>query len=351
MPVLAMKVERKLASKLHAFLKENGFLVTGLEPLSDESNVFFPVKGISKKDKKFVQKKLSVQFVKKTFKKKTSLKKSFKEVLSQKLSKKDLALANRAFDLVGNIAIVEIPKELKGKEKIIGASLLQAHKNIETVCVKKGAHSGVFRVEPVKVIAGRRNLVATYKESGCTFKVSLGKVFFSPRLAAERLRVSKQVKPGEVVAALFAGVGPFPIVLAKKTNLAKAYAVELNPVAVSDLQENISKNHVEGKVIPLLGDVKKIVPRQLAGKCDRVLMPLPKGAEEFLHEAFLCLKPSGGIVHFYGFAQRVDLFSPTIMLVNECAKKESKKVKILHKSKLRSYSPETAQIVIDFEVF
>ena len=350
MPFLAVRVERKLASALHAFLKESGLLVNESEPLSDEFHVFFPVKKISPKEKKMIQEKFGGHVVKKTFQKKSGSRRTFKEILAGKLSKKNLELVGRAFDVVGNIAIVEIPKELRGKEKIIGTALLEAHKNLETVCMKTGAHSGVFRVEPVKVIAGKKNLVAVYKESGCTFRVSLGKVFFSPRLAAERLRISKQVKKGEVVAALFAGVGPFPIVLAKKTGMSKSCAVELNPVAVRDLEENIVKNHVEGKVIPFLGDVKKIVPQKLAGKCDRVLMPLPKGAEAFLHEAFLCLKKDGGVIHFYGFAERLDLFGPAIERIKKQAEKEGKKVRILYKSELRSYSPQTAQVVVDFWV-
>ncbi|MBI4044224.1 MAG: class I SAM-dependent methyltransferase family protein [Candidatus Diapherotrites archaeon] len=350
MPSLALRVERKKASALHAFLKESALLVKELEPASDEFHVFFPVKKLSAKDRKIIKEKFAAIVVEKTFKKKSGSRKTFKEILSGRLSRKDLALVGRAFDLVGNIAIVEIPNELKGNEKIIGTALLEAHKNLETVCMKTGAHKGVFRAEPVKVIAGKKNLVATYTESGCVFRVSLGKVFFSPRLAAERLRISRQVKKGEVVAALFAGVGPFPIVLAKKTRMSKAYAVELNPVAVKDMQENVKKNRVGEKVAVLSGDVKKIVPRKLAGKCDRVLMPLPKGAEEFLHEAFLCLKKEGGIIHFYGFAERSNLFEPAIRLIKSQAEKIGKKVKILYKSELRSYSPQTAQIVIDFSV-
>lgn len=345
-----VKVKKEKASLVHAFLKEKGLFVKNLRVVSLGGFVFFPVGRIVKSKQGFFEKKFGAQILKKDFESSEKRSLTLKGALEGRLSKKELEFVGRAFDVVGNIAIVEIPKGLKGKEKIIGTALLEAHKNLETVCMKTGAHKGVFRVEPVKVIAGKKNLVATYRESGCVFRVSLGKVFFSPRLAAERLRISRQVKKGETVAALFAGVGPFPIVLAKKTGMAKAYAVELNPVAVKDMQENIMKNRVEEKVVPLLGDVKKIVPQKLAGKCDRVLMPLPKDAEGFLHEAFLCLKKEGGVIHFYGFAERSNLFGSAIKRIKNQAKKEGKKVKILYKSELRSYSPQTAQIVVDFRV-
>ena len=109
--------------------------------------------------------------------------------------------------------------ELEGKAKAIGEALLSLNKQFETVCMVTGQHKGLFRVQPVKVIAGKKNKKALYKESGCTFLVHLGKVFFSPRLGTERARISKLIKKGEVVGAFFAGVGPFPIVFAKNSRV------------------------------------------------------------------------------------------------------------------------------------
>ncbi len=352
MTVLALKTGKKTAQKVHGFLVEKGLLSKNFRPVTEGLCVFFPLgkklPAIDLQKIKTFDPQASVK--KKQMQKKQSKHVTLKEALKEKLSKKELALAGRAFDLVGNIAIVEIPKGLEKKEKLIGEALLETQKGVETVCKKTGAHKGIFRVEPVKVIAGKKNTVATYRESGCIFRVSLGKVFFSPRLGSERLRIAHAVKKPETVGVLFAGVGPFAIVLAKNSPVEKVFGVELNPHAVKDMAENIKLNRCEGKVEPILGDVKKIVPKLLAGKCDRVLMPLPKGAEDFLPEAFLCLKPKGGIIHFYGFAQKTSPFVGFVQKVRKVAKGVGRKIKVLHKQHLRDYSPDMIQVVIDFLV-
>ncbi len=275
---------------------------------------------------------------------------SLKEALKGKLNKKEREHLVASFDVLGNIAIIEIRPELEKKEKIIGEALLSVSKNLETVCKKTAAHKGIYRVEPVKIIAGRRNLTATYRESGCVFKIKLGKVFFSPRLGTERLRISKLIKKGETVAVLFAGVGPFAIVFAKNSKMKKAYAVELNPIAYDEMLENIELNKVGERVVPILGDVKKIAPKELKGKCDRVAMPLPKGGEAFLDEAIACLKPEGGVIHFYNFVEADDPYKEPLTQIRKAAAKVGRKVRIMRKSKVRSFSPAIIQIVVDFRV-
>ncbi len=275
---------------------------------------------------------------------------SLKEALKGKLTKKEMLHLVRAFDTLGDIAIIEIRPELKKKERIIGEALLKVNKSIKTVCKKTAPHKGVYRAEPVKIIAGKRNLTATYRESGCVFKIPLGKVYFSPRLGTERLRIANLIKKGEAVGALFAGVGPFPIVFAKNSPMEIAYAVELNPKAFELMEENIKLNKVENKIFPIKGDVKKVVPKVLKGKCTRAVMPLPKGGETFLKEAMLCIKPSGGIIHFYQFSNIEKPFDKPIKKIKKTAKEMNRKAKILKKKKVRGYAPDTVQVVIDFYV-
>ena len=56
------------------------------------------------------------------------------------------------------------------------------------------------------------------------------------------------------------------------------------------MEENVRVNRVYGKVVPLLGDSKDIIKAQLQGKADRVLMPLPEKALEYLPYAVSALK-------------------------------------------------------------
>ena len=81
---------------------------------------------------------------------------------------------------------------------------------------------------------------------------------------------------------MFAGVGCFSILIAKKAVDAKVYSIDINPVAYECMQENVRINRVFNRVFPLLGDSKEIVLSQLQGVADRVLMPLPELALEYL---------------------------------------------------------------------
>ena len=199
---------------------------------------------------------------------------------------------------------------------------------------------------PVKVIAGEDKTETVYVESGVKMKVKVDKTYFSPRLSAERLRIANQVKEGETIAGFFAGVGPFPLVIAKRKQC-KIYAIELNPVAYELMVENIRMNQLKGEIIPLFGDVREIA--QSIPKCDRVLMPLPKGGEDFLDVALRTCK-RGAIVHFYQFAPDNDLYSDAIEKIKKAAMKLGRKVSILNKKVVRHHAPHIEQIVIDFIV-
>ncbi len=273
---------------------------------------------------------------------------NLKEALKGKLSKKEMQHLITSFDSLGDIAVIQVPKELQHKAPVIGQALLKANKQFKTVCMVSGEHKGRYRAQPVKVIAGKRNKKAMYKESKCVFSVELGKVFFSPRLSSERKRIAELIKENEVIGAFFAGVGPFPLVFAKLSGMKKAYAIELNPQAFKGLLHNISLNKCENKVEAIFGDVKKVVPKQLLGKCDRIAMPLPKGGQNFLEEAMLALKPRGGTVHFYRFVERDKGFKQPLAEIKEVAKKLGVKTRILRKKRVRSFSPKIEQVVIDF---
>jgi len=274
---------------------------------------------------------------------------SLEDALAKILTKKELDELITSFDVIGDIAVIEIPKSLISKKRLIGNALLKAHPNIKTVARVCGEHRGRFRLRPVEIIAGERKTLAIHKESGCIFKVDIAKTYFSPRLSFERMRIAKQIKEGELIGAWFAGVGPFPIIFAKHSKMKKAVAIELNPHAYNLMVENIKLNKCEGKIEPILGDVKKIVP-SLSEKFDRIVMPMPKGSESFLNEAFSAAK-HGCVVHFYQFAPSEKPFGNACEQIKLAAKLHGKKVRILKKRIVRSVSASKVQVVIDFKIF
>jgi tRNA (guanine37-N1)-methyltransferase len=274
-----------------------------------------------------------------------NLREALKSVLTPEENKKLIT----SFDIIGDIAVIDIPDELAKKEKEIGNALLQVHKNIKTVCKRSGIHEGAYRVRHVEVIAGENRTETTHKEAGVTLKLDVNEVYFTPRLCHERERIAAQVKPGETIGAFFAGVGPFPLVIVKKQPNVHIYAIELNPAAFEYLKYNINVNGAGGSIYPICGDVREIAPPLLKDRCDRILMPLPKGGEDFLDVAMECAK-KGCIIHFYQFAPEEDPFSEAIKKVREAAKREGRKVEIVKKHVVRPYAPRVYQIVLDVKV-
>jgi len=254
-----------------------------------------------------------------------------------------------SFDIMGDIAVIDIPDELVGKEKEIGNALLQVHKSIKVVCKRSGIHEGDYRIRHVEVIAGEDRTETVHRESGVSMKLDINNVYFTPRLSHERERVAEQVKPGETIGAFFAGVGPFPLVIAKKQPNVRIYAIELNPTAFEYMKYNINVNGAGGCIHALCGDVKEIAPPLLKGKCDRILLTLPKGGEDFLDLALECAN-NGCIIHFYQFAPEEDHFSAAAKKVEEAAKRSKKKVEIVNRHIVRPYAPGINQIVLDIKV-
>lgn len=67
-------------------------------------------------------------------------------------------------------------------------------------------------------------------------------MYWNSRLHTEHARLVSLFGPGEVVADVFAGVGPFAIPAAKKGSL--VVANDLNPKSAEYLAMNVDSNHV-----------------------------------------------------------------------------------------------------------
>ena len=206
----------------------------------------------------------------------------------------------KSYDIVGDIAIIRVPGQLR-QSIIIAESILQLHKNVKAVWRQSSSVSGEFRLRKLEYVAGERRTLTTYKEHGCIFCVDLKNCFFSPRLSYERMRISRLVQPREIVVNMFAGVGSFSIIIAKHSQAERIYSIDINPIAVGFMHENVLLNRVLNRVLPLEGDAKDIVKERLPKTADRVLMPLPEKAYEYLGYSVEALKPKGGWVHYYDF--------------------------------------------------
>jgi len=282
-------------------------------------------------------------------KKKIKKIRSLKDYLIGKMKSSEIKKLIRSYDIVGSIAIVEIPKGMEDKEKLIADGILYSNPNIKTVVKKSGSVHGVYRVRDVKFIAGVNTKVTIHHEHNCLFKMNIEDVYYSVRLSGERGRVKELVRPNENVLVLFAGVGPFSTIIAKVQPTSKIVAVELNPIAVKYMIENIKLNGVSN-VVAIEGDVKKVVPEKFKNWADRIFMPLPMSSSAFLSYVLIGVK-NKGIIHFYSFVDAKNPFEDAENKIKKECDKLDFKYKVLFQRITRTYSPYIVQVVVDFMVF
>ena len=275
---------------------------------------------------------------------------NLKQALAKKLTKKELEKLRCAFDIVGNIAIIEIAKGLSKKEKIIARELIKLNKSIKTVAKKVGGHEGKYRIQKLKVILGSKNTETEFKESGLRMQLDAAKTYFSPRLGHERLRIASQIKKGEEVLVMFSGVAPYPLVFARHSPAKMIYGIELNPNAHKYALKNIILNKLAGKIQLFKGDAKKVVPKLVKSgkKFDRIVMPLPKQAEKFLGTALKAAK-KGATIHIYSFYPEKDIGKAKQKIAAAC-KKAKKSCKLLRIAKVGQQGPRVWRICADFKV-
>lgn len=326
-----LRIGKKSAEMVRRRLAELGLLDSKHKIVNDGRHVYFPL--LSREDKFLKGKKI----VEMDF--------PIRDVKPKTLAESVGLSGMRSFDVIGDIAVIEIPEEARAREKEIGRELLGLHKNLKTVLAKDSSISGEYRVRNVRLLAGEDKTETVHREHGCKFKVDISKVYFSPRLSHERERILAQVKDGEHILALFSGVAPFPIVIAKERDVL-AYSIELNPDGHRYALENVKLNKVEKKVIPVEGDVKEILKeKRFYGWADRIIMPLPKDAMNFLPFVVHSAR-KGCIIHIYGFAKKGEdkaLGERILGLIKRQAK-------IVYVRKVRTYSPETDQFVFDVRI-
>jgi tRNA (guanine37-N1)-methyltransferase len=266
---------------------------------------------------------------------------SLREALKDALTAEEHLLLPSSYNIVGDIAVLELPEPLTAKRKVIGEALLATFPAIKVAAAKVMEVSGLYRVPGVEVVAGEARTETVHREHGCLYRLDVGKAYFSPRLGRERMRVVKQIRDGERVLVMFAGVGPYAILAAKRTK-AEVSAVELNPSAVEYMRWNVLRNKVKVDVIE--GDARVKVPG--LGLFDRIVMPLPKQADSFLDVAIPALK-KGGIIHYYTFAH--DTLEATCHLA-ETVGALGHSARILEAVPCGSYSPCMDRICVDFKV-
>ena len=189
------------------------------------------------------------------------------------------------FETVGSIAHLNLRASQLPYKDVIGQVLLDKNSKIKTVVNKTEKLNNVFRTPELEVIAGENKLETELKEGGCTFKLNFEKVYWNSKLQAERDRLLKNLKAGEVLCDMFCGIGPLSIRAAKKDLY--VLANDLNPDCYEYLKLNAKLNKVEKMIECYNMDAREflkflILDKEPKAHFDYVYMNLPVDAVEFL---------------------------------------------------------------------
>lgn len=244
-----------------------------------------------------------------------------------------LGFGIKAYEVIGTIAVIQVPTELKSKQRLIAQGIMKINKNIKTVVKRSGEVYGPYRIKKVVHVAGERTTETIHKENNCSLLIDLNKAYFSPRLQHERERVIKQVKTKEVIIDMFAGIGPYSIGIAKNTKAGAIYAIDHNPQAIKLLEKNILLNKARN-VKPILGDSLRII-KELP-EADRIIMNAPRqNNKRYLNQAIKKISKKG-VIHFY--------------ITNDKWNKMSKEgLKVINEHEVIGYAPGKSHICVEIK--
>ncbi|MHA1774572.1 MAG: class I SAM-dependent methyltransferase [Candidatus Heimdallarchaeota archaeon] len=270
-----IKTLREKGAETIEGLKREGGLDQTREVVADGEFLWIPVKKKMKGAKKRVMPQKKMKHLRKSLKEKFGLK---------------------AFDVIGEIIVLFLPRELEEKAQEIGEYLLKLYPKVKAVYKEVGKTKGTFRVQQKKLLAGSGS-ETIHTEHGLKFKLDVTEVFFSPRQLTERLQITKFVKKGERVCVFFSGIGAIPIYLAKYTEAKEIIGIELNKKAHDYALQNVKLNKIEPQRVQLINDdVRKVARKWEKEKrtFSLVILAEPKNERSMFQEAKTILREKTG---------------------------------------------------------
>lgn len=165
----------------------------------------------------------------------------------------------RSFTKIGHIAHINLRNEYLPYRHLLASLILDKSTLITTVVNKiqdVGSWSK-YRTFPMEILAGPPNTEVVTHEFNCVYHFDFAKVYWNRRLERERHRLVSLFKPGEAVADVMAGVGPFAVPAAKKKVI--VWANDLNPDCYKSLKSNIFHNKVDRILLPFNLDARDFI--------------------------------------------------------------------------------------------
>ena len=212
-----------------------------------------------------------------------------------------LSLLPKGFEVIGDIAIINIPPALEDEKELIARTLVSSRKDVSIVLRKLHKIEGPQRAAEYELLIGDRT-TTLHKENGCLFFLDVARTYFSSKLGYERNRIIHKVNDGEDILTVFCGAGPF-LIPVKKYKKVRITGLDSNPAACAFLKKNIELNDIDADIIRADANTMEGLFKK---RFDRILMPAPYGQDHFLDLARSLLKEEG-MVHFYTFKKDFEL--------------------------------------------
>jgi tRNA (guanine37-N1)-methyltransferase len=346
---LYLRVRKENGEDLRGILLELELLAKGLKIGSNGKDLLIPlVRQPNDRESQELKGVLGVLKIGETTFQPRTRSRTLLDILGEVLPPHVLAGIPKSLDIVGHVAIVEMTPELESYGTVIGQAILNLNKNVRTILAKASQIGTQYRLREFKVLAGDDRTETIHNEHGCRYLLDVRKVYFSARLGFEHHRVAKLVHDGETVIDMFAGVGPFSILMAKNKQSITVYAIDVNPEAIKYLEKNVKLNKVEGKVKPLLGDCRRVVQQKLRGISDRVVMNLPAQSFDYLDVACDAIKSTGGAIHLYTFSSESPPFEALKKSLKKSVESRGRTLKTISGIRVvKEVAPYRLQVAVD----
>ena len=171
-----IRIKSESGEKLRKILLDASLLDIDYKIISTEKHLFLPlVDGVDSSLLESLLNGYEFELGRMTFELAFIRPKSLEDALRGTLTESELDYLPRAYDLIGDIVVLEIHPEILNHKEAIGSAFLRLHPNFKTVLAKSSAISGITRVREYELLAGIDKTSTIHTEYGCRLAVDLEK--------------------------------------------------------------------------------------------------------------------------------------------------------------------------------
>ena len=164
---------------------------------------------------------------------------NLKSFLKNKIPQNLICKIQNSFEIIGDICIINIEKDLEKYETEIAKQITLLNKNIKTILKIKNIFDGDYRTRKFEFLYGEKKFETRYKENKIVLKVNVLNVYFSSKLSNEREEIFFNDLNKKNILIGFCGVGPYTFnCLKKNPNVNRIDSIEINPKAKKYFLEN-----------------------------------------------------------------------------------------------------------------